>query len=480
MNRSLRVSGVTREDSRSSLEVEPNISLDGVSGFTAHKVFAAKESIEQFYSHLNAEQQDRERRQHELEQRMADEGLSEEQKAELRRELKASETDHLRMRRQRLGMQDFPVIKTIGRGAFGEVKLVQKRDTGMIYAMKVLRKADMLDKDQVAHVRAERDALVKANNEWVVKMFYSFQDSINLYLIMEFLPGGDMMTMLMRYDTFSEDWTRFYVAETVLAISSIHTLGFIHRDIKPDNLLLDAHGHVKLSDFGLCTGMKKAHRTDFYRGLAPGNDGGAKSTRERAKTWKSIRRTMAYSTVGTPDYIAPEVFHQTGYNSACDWWSLGVIMFEMLVGYPPFCSDTPQETYQKVLNWRETLVFPPESALSPEAEDLVHRFCSDAATRLGTGGLDEIKAHPFFASVQWANIRNTTAPIDPRVRAIDDTSNFDDFPEPKGECAQPPPTPRNSEDWVYFHNYTYKRFQGSPPHTSRRPTLATLSFSSPH
>lgn len=134
--------------------------------------------------------------------------------------------------------------------------------------MKILRKADMLEKEQVAHVRAERDVLVEADHQWVVKMYYSFQDPINLYLIMEFLPGGDMMTLLMKKDTLSEECTQFYIAETALAIDSIHKLGFIHRDIKPDNLLLDARGHLKLSDFGLCTGLKKSHRTDFYRDLS--------------------------------------------------------------------------------------------------------------------------------------------------------------------------------------------------------------------
>ena len=170
-----------------------------------------------------------------------------------------------------------------------------------------------------------------------------------------------MMTALMKYDIFSEEMCRHYIAESVLAIDSIHELGFIHRDIKPDNLLLDAQGHVKLSDFGLCTGLKLAHRTSYYRSVADGAGGAmapggaadsgaaaAKERKERAQTWKRNRRHMAYSTVGTPDYIAPEVFVQTGYTKSCDWWSLGVIMFEMLVGYPPFCSESPQETYRKV------------------------------------------------------------------------------------------------------------------------------------
>ncbi|KAI8430502.1 hypothetical protein MSG28_000754 [Choristoneura fumiferana] len=223
--------------------------------------------------------------------------------------------------------------KVIGRGAFGEVRLVQKKDTGHVYAMKILRKADMLEKEQVAHVRAERDILVEADHQWVVKMYYSFQDPMNLYLIMEFLPGGDMMTLLMKKDTLSEECAQFYVAETALAI-----------DISTSSSAMDS--------------------------------------KRRAESWKRNRRALAYSTVGTPDYIAPEVFLQTGYGPQADWWSLGVIMYEMLIGYPPFCSESPQETYRKVMSWRESLTFPPEIPISEEARETIMRFCSEPDRRL--------------------------------------------------------------------------------------------------
>merc|ERR1719471_1657032 len=224
--------------------------------------------LESYYSNLLTQFQERKQRQKRLEDSLRAESVSEETKAEKRLQHAVRETEFLRLKRSRLGVDDFDPLKVIGRGAFGEVRLVQKCDTGHVYAMKILRKAAMVEKEQVAHVRAERDVLVEADHPWVVKMFYSFQDSINLYLIMEFLPGGDMMTLLMKKDTLSEDCTQFYVAETALAIDYIHKLGFIHRDIKPDNLLLDSNGHVKLSDFGLCTGLKKSHRTEFYRDLS--------------------------------------------------------------------------------------------------------------------------------------------------------------------------------------------------------------------
>ena len=146
-------------------------------------------------------------------------------------------------------------------------------------------------------------------------------------------------------------------------------------------MLLDARGHVKLSDFGLCTGLKKSHRTDFYRDLSQIKPSDFSSnpmdSKRKAETWRSKRRALAYSTVGTPDYIAPEVFKHTGYDKNCDWWSLGVIMFEMLIGYPPFCSETPQETYRKVMNWRQTLEFPPEVPISETATKTILRFITN-------------------------------------------------------------------------------------------------------
>lgn len=232
---------------------------------TIDKVNKAKVMIENYYNNLQQECEEREERYRKLEEQMRAEGLSEQQKNERRQVHAIKETEFLRLKRLKLSYSDFTPLKVIGKGAFGEVRLVQKKDTGHIYAMKILRKKDMLLKEQVAHVRAERDILAEADHQWVVKMYFSFQDTRNLYLVMEFLPGGDMMTLLIKKDTFSEEMTQFYVAETASAIDYIHKLGFIHRDIKPDNLLLDSKGHIKLSDFGLCTGLKKAHTTEYYR-----------------------------------------------------------------------------------------------------------------------------------------------------------------------------------------------------------------------
>ncbi|XP_076311941.1 serine/threonine-protein kinase tricornered-like isoform X4 [Tachypleus tridentatus] len=437
------------------------------SGHTLDKVNKAKLHLENYYSNFLSQQMERRNRQERLEESMNENGLTEKEKNEKRIQHAIKESEFLRLKRSRLGVEDFEPLKVIGRGAFGEVRLVQKKDTGHVYAMKILRKQDMLEKEQVAHIRAERDILVQADYQWVVKMYYSFQDMYNLYLIMEFLPGGDMMTLLMKRDTLSEECTQFYVAETAIAIDYIHKLGFIHRDIKPDNLLLDAKGHIKLSDFGLCTGLKKSHRTEFYRNLSETTSinfiSNPMDSRRKAESWKRNRRHLAYSTVGTPDYIAPEVFTRAGYNSSCDWWSLGVIMYEMLIGYPPFCSDTPQETYRKVINWKETLMFPPEVPISNEPKDLIQRFCYEVERRMGSRGeLEEVKEHPFFKGVDWEHIRERPAAILVEIKSIDDTSNFDEFPDVDLQIPSAPSfmeDPQNGKDWV-FANYSFRRFEG--------------------
>uniref|UniRef100_A0AC34RJ78 Serine/threonine protein kinase n=1 Tax=Panagrolaimus sp. JU765 TaxID=591449 RepID=A0AC34RJ78_9BILA len=438
-----------------------------ISQYIRDKANRTRLAIESYYAQTMLQCADRDNRAARLEKRIAD--LSESEKEEERKTHASKETDFLRMRRTKLSVADFLSLKVIGRGAFGEVRLVQKVDTGNIYAMKILRKADMIEKEQAAHVRAERDILSEADCEWVVTMYFSFQDHINLYLVMEFLPGGDMMTLLIKRDTLTEEETQFYIAEAALAIQAIHNLGFIHRDIKPDNLLLDAKGHIKLSDFGLCTGLKKIHRTELYRNWPSQlpSDFVSKpfESKRKAETWKRNRRAFAYSTVGTPDYIAPEVFQSAGYTKSCDWWSLGVIMYEMLIGYPPFCSETPQETYRKVVNWQQTLVFPPEMPISVDAKATIKRFCCDHEKRMGTSsGIDEIKQCPFFRRIDWDRIREMPAPIRVEVRGIADTTNFDEFNDtdfnfPEVKEISSSNTSFAPQDRGEFLDYTFKRFQ---------------------
>ncbi|KAM5563429.1 hypothetical protein ABKV19_018187 [Rosa sericea] len=334
-----------------------------------------------------------------LEKKLADADVSEEDQNNLLKFLEKKETEYMRLQRHKMGVDDFELLTMIGKGAFGEVRVCREKTTGSVYAMKKLKKSEMLRRGQVEHVKAERNLLAEVDSNCIVKLYCSFQDDDYLYLIMEYLPGGDMMTLLMRKDILTEDEARFYVAETVLAIESIHKHHYIHRDIKPDNLLLDRYGHLRLSDFGLCKPLDcSTIHEDFSINNANGsghNDERAaapkRTQQEQLQHWQKNRRMLAYSTVGTPDYIAPEVLLKKGYGMECDWWSLGAIMYEMLVGYPPFYSDDPMSTCRKIVNWKTHLKFPEEAKLSPEAKDLISKLLCNVSQRLGTNGASEIK-----------------------------------------------------------------------------------------
>lgn len=348
---------------------------------------AAKQLVNSFFQENIERARDRNARAKELDAILKDPAVPELQKQKEINVLAQKEARFLRFIRTRESPQNFATIKIIGKGAFGEVKLVQRKSDGKIYALKSLIKSEMFKKDQLAHVRAERDILADSkDNPWLVKLHASFQDNAYLYMLMEFLPGGDLMTMLIKYEIFSEDITRFYMAEIVMAIEAVHKLGFLHRDIKPDNILLDRGGHIKLTDFGLSTGGRKQHENSYYQQLLknanekPGNRNSMAfneqinltvSNRGQMNTWRKSRRHMAYSTVGTPDYIAPEIFLGQGYTYLCDWWSVGAIMFECLVGWPPFCAEDTHDTYRKIVNWRESLYFPDELVLGHDAEDMI-------------------------------------------------------------------------------------------------------------
>ncbi|CEP14693.1 hypothetical protein [Parasitella parasitica] len=446
-----------------------NRSTDGFPRSVLDRATAAKLRLEHYYKTALDQAYERNQRRTDMESKLANEHCSEEKKKRQLQSLGRKESQYLRLRRTRLGLEDFVTVKVIGKGAFGEVRLVQAGDTGKIYAMKTLKKSEMLKKDQLAHVKAERDVLAEADSPWVVQLYFSFQDAQYLYLIMEFLPGGDLMTMLIKYDTFSEPVTRFYIAEIVLALEAIHNLGFIHRDIKPDNILIDKDGHIKLSDFGLSTGFHKTHDSQYYQRLLEGaqNSSGPdfinlNTQKEKIATWKKNRRALAYSTVGTPDYIAPEIFLQRGYGQECDWWSLGAIMFECLCGYPPFCSENPHDTYRKIMNWRETLIFPEDQPISREAEDLIRRLICDPESRLGRNGPNEIKQHPFFYGINWEQIRNERSPHIPQLRSITDTSYFpteelDAVPDAVDNQGYQTDTVNAQKD-LAFVGYTFKRF----------------------
>uniref|UniRef100_A0A674MUX9 non-specific serine/threonine protein kinase n=1 Tax=Takifugu rubripes TaxID=31033 RepID=A0A674MUX9_TAKRU len=314
-----------------------------------------------------------------------------------------------KIRDLRMKAEDYEVVKVIGRGAFGEVQLVRHKFTSKVYAMKLLSKFEMIKRSDSAFFWEERDIMAFADSSWVVQLFCSsFHHDRYLYMVMEYMPGGDLVNLMSNYDV-PEKWARFYTAEVVLALDGIHSMGFIHRDVKPDNMLLDKTGHLKLADFGTCMKMNK--------------DG-------------MVRCDTA---VGTPDYISPEVLKSQGgdgyYGRECDWWSVGVFLYEMLVGDTPFYADSLVGTYSKIMNHKNALTFPDDSDISNDAKNLICAFLTDREVRLGRNGVDEIKRHPFFKNDQWTweNIRDTAAPVVPELSSDIDTSNFDDIEEDRGE-----------------------------------------------
>ena len=376
--------------------------------------------------------------------RMNQLNLAEDEATKIKEEILHKEGENLRKKRKKITIFDFEPLKIIGKGAFGEVRVCKYIPNGSIVAIKKMKKEEMHKKNQVLHVRAERDVLSEAKNEWIVDLKFSFQDQNYLYLGMEFLPGGDLMSLLMARDILPEQEAKFYAAEIVLAIESVHKLDCIHRDLKPDNVLIDADGHIKLSDFGLSkkldlklidTGLQNELR-NFDNNNNSNAIRGFKnlSYAQQFSQFKSMkskkRRAFAFSTVGTPDYIAPEVIRQKGYGQEIDWWSLGVIMFEMMIGYPPFFSESSTETCKKILDWKKTLNIRPEANISKEAEDILRKLISDPETRLGANGADEIKSHPFFKGIDWNHIKETLVPpFIPELKNNYDTKYFDEFEE---------------------------------------------------
>ncbi|XP_061192680.1 rho-associated protein kinase 2-like isoform X2 [Saccostrea echinata] len=346
----------------------------------------------------------------------------------------------------RMKHADFEVVKVIGRGAFGEVQLVRHKSTRRVYAMKLLSKTEMIKRSDSAFYWEEREIMANANSQWIVQLHFAFQDAKYLYMVMDYMPGGDLVNLMSNYDV-PEKWAKFYCAEVVLALDAIHSMGFVHRDVKPDNMLLDSGGHLKLADFGTCMRMDK-------------NSGMVRSD----------------TAVGTPDYISPEVLQSQGrpnfYGRECDWWSVGVFLFEMLVGDTPFYADSLVGTYGKIMDHKNSLSFPTDIEISKEAKSLICAFLTDRTERLGRNGIEEIKTHQFFRNTDWTwdTLRQAAPPVVPELSSDVDTSNFEDIEKddtPDESFAVPKAFAGNHLPFIGFtYNKEYQLLSESGPSVS--------------
>ena len=405
-----------------------------ISQRTFDRVTVAKEYIERKYnlkSIINT-------KWNELIEKIKKLNISEKEKNKIINEINQQESQKFRKNREKQSIYDYESLAIIGRGAFGEVHVCREIKTGNIYAIKKMKKEILTQKNQVMHIRSEQLIMSKIKSPWIVDLKASFQEDDYLYLVMEFLPGGDFMSYLIKKDILTEDEAKFYTAELILAVDSIHKLDCIHRDIKPDNILIDKNGHIKLSDFGLAKVSDNIHK-NFINNKFNKN---------------KLTHQKNYSCVGTAYYVAPEVLNKSGYGKDIDWWSVGVIFFEMLIGYAPFCSEETKEVCYKVLNWKKYLKIPDDFTLSEEAEDLINKMINNQEERLGKNGIEEIKAHPFFKGIDWDNIRNTKAPFIPDIKNDYDTKYFENFEIE--EPFYPPKKKYRKRKDIEFLGYTYK------------------------
>uniref|UniRef100_A0A8C5LY38 non-specific serine/threonine protein kinase n=1 Tax=Leptobrachium leishanense TaxID=445787 RepID=A0A8C5LY38_9ANUR len=311
--------------------------------------------------------------------------------------------------RKKPGEMDFETIKVISNGAYGAVYLVRHKETRQRFAMKKINKQNLILRNQIQQVFVERDILTFAENPFVVSMFCSFETRRHLCMVMEYVEGGDCATLLKNMGPLPVDMARMYFAETVLALEYLHNYGIVHRDLKPDNLLITSLGHIKLTDFGLSKIGLMNMTTNLYEGHIE----------------KDTREFLDKQVCGTPEYIAPEVILRQGYGKPVDWWAMGIILYEFLVGCVPFFGDTPEELFGQVIS--DDIIWPGgEEALLADSQDLIMRLLrQNPLERLGTGGAHEVKQHLFFYSLDWNSLLRQKAEFVPQLEAEDDTSYFD-------------------------------------------------------
>ncbi|KAM7012047.1 microtubule-associated serine/threonine-protein kinase 3 isoform 1-T1 [Tautogolabrus adspersus] len=360
---------------------------------------------------------------------------------------------------------DFETIKLISNGAYGAVYLVRHKETRQRFAMKKINRQNLVLRNQIQQAFVERDILTFAENPFVVSMFCSFETRRHLCMVMEYVEGGDCANLLKNMGPLPVEMTRLYFAETVLALEYLHNYGIVHRDLKPDNLLITSMGHIKLTDFGLSKIGLMNMTTNLYEGHME----------------KDTREFIDKQVCGTPEYIAPEVILRQGYGKPVDWWAMGIILYEFLVGCVPFFGDTPEELFGQVVS--DEIIWPEgDDALPTEAQDMITRLLRQTPLdRLGTGGASDVKHHPFFLGLDWNGLLRQKAEFIPQLEAEDDTSYFDTRSERYHHLASDEDEETNDEESSLeirqFSSWSH-RFSKVYSSTEHLATPSNLSFSS--
>lgn len=324
----------------------------------------------------------------------------------------------------RVGPNDFELLKVIGRGAFGKVMQVRYKKNKQVYAMKILKKKQIVAKNQITHTKSERKILQALQHPFLMKLRFAFQTDSKLYLVLDYYRGGELFFHLKRRRKFTEWEARIFVAEVALALGHLHSLDIIYRDLKPENILLHQSGHICLTDFGLSKDLDP---------VSP----------------------EAHTFCGTPEYLAPEIVKKRGHGKAVDWWSLGILCYELCNGQPPFNHQNLQSMFEKIR--KEAPRFP--ASLSRECQDLISRLLiKNPKHRLGSGrgGIEEIKMHPWFKEINWDDLlqKKIDPPYKPAVKSVMDTSNFSpEFTKETAQDTQVEAVKLAPED--DFHNFTY-------------------------
>ena len=341
--------------------------------------------------------------------------ISEQEKEELKLLVFKKISKYKRLLRQKISEKRFEIINNLGNGSLGNVKLVRDKLNNKLFAMKKLDIPEIIRNSQLYHVKIEKDILsMNNNNIWQTKLNYSFIEGDYLYYIIDYCPGGDLLHYIDSKENLTEKEAKFYIAELILGVDNLHKNNCIHRDIKPENIFIDKYGHLKLGDFGLSILSNNIMYPYTYKWKD--NNDEKNSEKNDIKNINNLKKIIGFTKVGSLLYVAPEVLENKSYGEEVDWWSVGIIFYEMLIGFTPFFEGTQYEIIEKIKNFKKYLKIPKhiENNISIEAKKLIFDFLEDKEKRLGNGGIEEIKKHPFFKGFDWDNIRNVKPPFVPK------------------------------------------------------------------